>query len=75
MHVAAPRPHFLTPAPRTPWHPYPMQGPTVSPVYTRGTSGEAEQHLFAAVICVPKKQIYPAVKEIRRVGAPPRSRG
>ncbi|KAL4423297.1 hypothetical protein ABPG77_004566 [Micractinium sp. CCAP 211/92] len=35
-----------------------LSGPTVSPVFTRGTS----------VICVPKKQLYPAVKEIRRVG-------
>ncbi|KAL4436781.1 hypothetical protein ABPG75_003920 [Micractinium tetrahymenae] len=45
-----------------------LSGPTVSPVFTRGTSGGAEPHLFAAVICVPKKQLYPAVKEIRRVG-------
>eukprot|EP00887_Chlorella_sp_A99_P008043 scaffold12.g8043.t1 len=38
-------------------------------VYTLSPSGAGvEQHLFAAVVCVPKKQLYPAVKEIRKVG-------
>ena len=31
-----------------------------------GPSGRAEPHLFAAVICVEKKRLYPAVKEIRK---------
>ena len=33
-----------------------------------GPSGRAEPHLFAAVICVEKKRLYPAVKEIRKAG-------
>lgn len=41
----------------------------MSQVYTLGASGKAEPHLFAAVICVEKKRLYPAVKEIRRVRA------
>ncbi|PSC74780.1 ATP phosphoribosyltransferase [Micractinium conductrix] len=45
-----------------------LSGPTVSPVYTLNGGGAAEPHFFAATICVPKKQLYPAVKEIRRVG-------
>lgn len=46
-----------------------LSGPTVSNVYTLSPSGAGvEQHLFAAVVCVPKKQLYPAVKEIRKVG-------
>ena len=51
--------------PHTHQHP---QGPTVSPVYTlEGSAAGAAPHLFAATICVPKKQLYPAVKELRRV--------
>lgn len=45
-----------------------LSGPTVSAVYTQGADGKIETHLYAATICVPKKQLYPAVKEIRRVG-------
>jgi ATP phosphoribosyltransferase len=54
-----------------------LQGPTVSPVYTPGsvdgggnngsTSGGAPQ-LFGATICVPKKQLYASVKELRKLG-------
>ena len=48
------------------------QGPTVSPVYTLNDAGsDAQPHLFAATICVPKKKLYPAVKELRRVGGLP----
>jgi hypothetical protein len=46
----------------------PPQGPTVSRVYTLGADGHAEPHLYAATICVPKKRLYPAVKQIRKVG-------
>jgi len=47
-----------------------LQGPTVSPVYTLdpGSDSIVQMSLFAAVICVPKKQLYPAVKALRRVG-------
>ena len=60
-----PHPHPFSP-PARPVAP-PLQGPTVSPVYTLNGGGAAEPHFFAATICVPKKQLYPAVKEIRRV--------
>ena len=40
----------------------------MSPVYTlEGSAAGAAPHLFAATICVPKKQLYPAVKELRKV--------
>lgn len=42
----------------------------MSQVYTLGPDGRAQPHLYAAVICVAKKQLYPAVKEIRKVGLP-----
>lgn len=46
-----------------------LQGPTVSPVFSRPEdSGEVQQGLYAAVVCVPKKMLYPAVKEIRKLG-------
>ena len=46
-----------------------LQGPTVSPVYTRDEGGTAAVHgFFATVICVPKKELYPAVKKLRKVG-------
>lgn len=43
-----------------------LSGPTISPVYTHGANG-AECGLYAAVICVPKKRLYPSVKELRKV--------
>ncbi|KAL4526440.1 hypothetical protein Ndes2526A_g00889 [Nannochloris sp. 'desiccata'] len=43
-----------------------LQGPTISPVYTKG--GNEESGLFAAVICVSKKDLYPAVKSLRKLG-------
>lgn len=46
-----------------------LQGPTVSPVFTTGPSGGAvQQGFFAAVICVPKKELYGAVKSLRKIG-------
>lgn len=36
-------------------------------VYTLGPDGKAQSHLYAATICVPKKRLYPAVKQIRKV--------
>lgn len=44
-----------------------LQGPTVSPVYTRGPSGPVQHGFYGAQICVPKRLLYPAVKEIRKV--------
>ena len=51
------------------------QGPTISPVYTAGDSGNgsgASHGFYACTICVPKKRLYPSVKELRKVrsGAP-----
>ena len=43
-----------------------LQGPTVSPVFTR-SGGEP---CFAATICVPKRRLYACVKELRSVRAP-----
>lgn len=46
-----------------------LQGPTVSPVYTLGKEGSAAEHgFYAAIVCVPKKQLYPAVKSLRKLG-------
>lgn len=56
----------LAPNPHLPANPV-LQGPTVSQVYTMGPDGRVQPHLYAAVICVAKKQLYPAVKEIRKV--------
>lgn len=41
-----------------------LQGPTVSPVYPENASKD----IYAAVICVPKKEMYPAVKKLRKIG-------
>ncbi|GAB4823406.1 hypothetical protein N2152v2_010452 [Parachlorella kessleri] len=46
-----------------------LQGPTISPIYVlNGDGTAAEHHYFAAVICVQKKQLYAAVKELRKIG-------
>lgn len=45
-----------------------LAGPTISPVYTHSDNGATAQcGLYAAVICVPKKRLYPSVKELRKV--------
>ena len=45
------------------------QGPTVSDVFTLNQErGLAEHHVFATTICVEKKRIYSAVKELQKVG-------
>lgn len=41
-----------------------LEGPTISPVYSRK---EAQPDVYAACICVSKKNLYTAVKEIRAV--------
>ncbi|WPT12465.1 ATP phosphoribosyltransferase 2 [Picochlorum sp. SENEW3] len=41
-----------------------LQGPTVSSVYPEGAPGG----YFAAIVCVPKKELYPAVKSLRKLG-------
>jgi len=41
-----------------------LSGPTVSAVYPNGMPSG----IFAAVICVPKKQLYDAVKKLRKIG-------
>ncbi|RMZ55983.1 hypothetical protein APUTEX25_004407 [Auxenochlorella protothecoides] len=46
-----------------------LEGPTISPVLTRGADGGPAQHgFYAAQVCVPKSLLYPAVKEIRKLG-------
>ena len=48
-----------------------LQGPTVSSVYNAvaGSAGvAAQQGFYAAVICVPKKRLYAAVKSLQRLG-------
>jgi hypothetical protein len=48
-----------------------LQGPTISPVFTppgdgNGAAGTAPD-LFGTTICVPKKRLYAAVNELRKV--------
>jgi len=47
-----------------------LEGPTVSPVFAPGPDGRVSEttDLWAAVVCVPKKQLYESVKALRSVG-------
>ncbi|KXZ49552.1 hypothetical protein GPECTOR_20g406 [Gonium pectorale] len=46
-----------------------LQGPTIANVYNRGPDGAtAQHHLYAATICVRKKQLYAAVKALQKLG-------
>jgi hypothetical protein len=45
-----------------------IQGPTVSPVYSK-KNGVVEEDYYAITICVPKKNLYHAVKQLRKVSA------
>ncbi|WIA21875.1 hypothetical protein OEZ85_004251 [Tetradesmus obliquus] len=48
-----------------------LQGPTISPVYSLdgSASGEAAKHgFYACVICVAKKNLYPSVKALQKIG-------
>lgn len=46
-----------------------LQGPTISPVYNMNGSSSAAQHgVYAATICVSKKSLYGAVKELQKLG-------
>lgn len=44
-----------------------LQGPTVSPVYTN-KGGKTAVDYYAIIICVPKFQLYQAVRELRKAG-------
>jgi ATP phosphoribosyltransferase len=44
-----------------------LQGPTVSPVYTK-TSGSVKVDYYAIIICVPKPKLYHAVRQLRKAG-------
>jgi HisG, C-terminal domain len=45
-----------------------LQGPTIAPVYTKhGDEAVAQHGYYATTICVRKKQLYRAVKELRAV--------
>jgi len=44
----------------------PLQGPTVSPVYTN-KEGKVEVDYYAITICFPKPQLYHAVRQLRKV--------
>lgn len=49
-----------------------LQGPTIAPVYTKeGDESVAQHGYYATTICVRKKQLYRAVKELRKVRIPP----
>ena len=48
-----------------------LQGPTVSPVYTK-KGGKTEVAYYAIAICVPKSQLYHAVRQLRKVLRPDR---
>lgn len=43
-----------------------MQGPTISPVFCK-RDGRVSADYFAIVICVPKKDLYKSVKQLRAV--------
>uniref|UniRef100_A0A383WIF9 ATP phosphoribosyltransferase n=2 Tax=Tetradesmus obliquus TaxID=3088 RepID=A0A383WIF9_TETOB len=48
-----------------------LQGPTISPVYSLdgSASGAAAKHgFYACVICVAKKNLYPSVKALQKIG-------
>ncbi|KAK4424408.1 ATP phosphoribosyltransferase 2, chloroplastic [Sesamum alatum] len=44
-----------------------LQGPTVSPVFTK-RDGKVAADYFAIVICVPKKALYKSVRQLRAIG-------
>eukprot|EP00898_Chlorokybus_atmophyticus_P001704 jgi/Chlat1/2534/Chrsp175S02386 len=44
-----------------------LQGPTVAPVYAPSEATDGERY-FAATICVPKRRLYSAVKQLRHIG-------
>ncbi|WOL12457.1 hypothetical protein Cni_G21224 [Canna indica] len=44
-----------------------LQGPTISPVYCK-RDGKAVVDFFAIVICVPQKQLYKSVQQLRAIG-------
>lgn len=45
-----------------------LQGPTISPIYNKTADGSiGECGYFDCTICVPKKEIYAAVKGVRQV--------
>lgn len=43
-----------------------LQGPTVSPVFSK-RNGEVKPDYYAIVICVPKKQLYDSVRQLREI--------
>lgn len=43
-----------------------VQGPTISPVFCK-RDGRVSADYFAIVICVPKKDLYKSVKQLRAV--------
>ena len=47
-----------------------LSGPTISPIFNKQDDGSiGECGYFDCTICVPKKEIYAAVKGVRRVSA------
>ncbi|XP_010681780.2 ATP phosphoribosyltransferase 2, chloroplastic [Beta vulgaris subsp. vulgaris] len=44
-----------------------LQGPTISPVFCK-RDGRVSADYFAIVICVPKKDLYKSVKQLRAIG-------
>ncbi|XP_031493558.1 ATP phosphoribosyltransferase 2, chloroplastic-like [Nymphaea colorata] len=46
---------------------YGLQGPTISPVFCK-RDGKVSPDYFAIVICVPKKELYKSVQQLRAIG-------
>ncbi len=44
-----------------------LQGPTICNVYGMNPDGTASHGFYAATICVPKKELYKAVKALQKV--------
>lgn len=47
-----------------------LDGPTISPVYSKSSDNGGQlvsSGLYATVICVPKKDLYQTVKQLRKV--------
>ena len=45
-----------------------LQGPTISPVYTRQAGNAADGEYYDVTVCVNKKNLYDAVKRLRTIG-------
>ncbi|KAK1298739.1 hypothetical protein QJS10_CPB14g00907 [Acorus calamus] len=44
-----------------------LQGPTISPVYCRGSDGTIKVEYYAISICVAKKDLYKSIRQLRAI--------